>query len=124
MTAPALQRLPRAVGHLSLVLAGIALVRPRDLAAAAGVRVAGDDRALPVLVRLVAARQAVLGLELLTRYPPDVRRAAGLFLPLTALDLAAVAGGVLSRRSLAMAGAVLAVNAAVLGAARRDAPRG
>ena len=127
MSAPVLQRLPRAVGQISLGLAGVALLRPRELAAAAGVRVARDDRALPVLVRLIAARQAVLGLALLTRTPPDVRRAAGLFLPLTALDLAAVAGGsaagVLSRRSLALSGAVLAVNAAVLAAVRRDAPQ-
>ncbi len=86
-------------------------------------RTAGDDAALPVLVRLVAARQAVIGLALLTRVPVDVRRSAALFLPLTAADLAAVSGGVASgvlrRRSAVMSAAVFGVNAVVLRAATR-----
>ncbi len=119
----ALDRVPPAVGGVSLVLAAVGLVRPRLLASAAGVRTADQDAALPLLVRLVAARQAVLGLALLTRVPVDVRRSAALFLPLTAADLAAVAAatatGVLQRRAAAMSAAVLAVNVAVLRAAVR-----
>lgn len=112
-----LELLVRGVGVVSLALAAVGLVRPRELAQAAGVRAPGDA-SLPVLVRLNAARQGVLGLALLTRSPVDVRRSAGLFLPLTALDAVAVLlgvrGGVLAPRSAAMALTVLGVNAAVL----------
>ena len=106
----------RAVGVASLGLGGLGLARPRALAAAAGVQPVGDA-SLPVLVRLAAARQVVLGLALLTRSPVDVRRAAGLFLPLTVLDAVAVVGatrqGVLARRSTGMSLAVLATNVVV-----------
>ena len=115
--AARLALLVRGVGLVSVALAAAGLVRPRQLAAAGGVRASGDA-SLPVLVRLVAARQGVLGLALLTRSPVDVRRAAGLFLPLTGLDAVAVLlgvrGRVLAPRSAAMALTVLAVNAAVL----------
>jgi hypothetical protein len=105
--------LVRGVGAASLVLAAAGLAAPRALAGAAGVRTP-DDATLPVLVRLVAARQAALGLALLTRSPVDARRSAGLFLPVTVADAAAVVAGaragVLARRSLVMAGLVLATN--------------
>ena len=108
----------RAVGLACVGLGGLAIARPRALAEAAGVRSAGDA-SLPVLVRLAAARQVVLGLALLTRSPVDVRRSAGLFLPLTALDAAAVLGGtrqgVLARRSAVLSLVVLATNAALVG---------
>ena len=111
-----LELLVRGVGLVSVVLAAAGLVRPRELAAAGGVQTPGDA-SLPVLVRLNAARQGVLGLALLTRTPVDVGRSAGLFLPLTALDAVAVLlgvrGRVLAPRSAAMALAVLGVNAAV-----------
>lgn len=120
-----LEHLVRAVGVTSVALAAAGLAAPRGLASVAGV-VRPDSDALPVLVRLNAARQGVLGLALLTRTPVDVDRASGLFLPLTALDLGAVVLGVrsgaLARRSLVMAGAVLATNAAVSLAARRRRP--
>ncbi len=116
-----LQRLVHGVGAVSLGLAAVGVVRPRALAAAAGVRPA-DDPSLPLLVRLTSARQLVLGLALLTRSPVDVSRSARLFLPLTALDLVAVGvgvrQGVLAPRALAMSTAVLAANAAVARAAR------
>ena len=115
-----LERFVRGVGVVSLGLAAVGLVRPRELASVAGVR-AADDASLPVLVRLNAARQAVLGLALLTRTPVDVSRSAGLFLPLTALDAVAVLlgvrAGVLAPRSAAMALSVLGANIAVARAA-------
>lgn len=111
-----LERFVRAVGWTSLGLAAVAAVRPRELAAAAGVQTP-DDAALPLLVRLNGARQAVLGLALLTRSPVDVQRSAGLFLPLTAADLVAVVvarqRGVVADRSVVMATAVLAANTAI-----------
>jgi len=117
-----LERFVRGVGVVSVGLAAVGLTRPRELAQVAGVRTPADA-SLPVLVRLTAARQAVLGLALLTRTPVDVGRAAGLFLPLTALDavsvLVGVRRGVLARRSGALSLAVLAANAAVAQAARR-----
>ena len=117
-----LERFVRGVGVASLGLAAVGLVRPRELAALAGVRASGDT-SLPVLVRLNAARQAVLGLALLTHTPVDVGRSAGLFLPLTALDAAAVLLGVraeaLAPRSAVMALTVLGVNVGVAVADRR-----
>ena len=111
-----LERLVRGVGVVSVGLAAVGLARPRELAAVAGVRTA-DDASLPVLVRLNAARQLVLGIALLTRTPVDVRRSSGLFLPLTALDAVAVVlgvrSGVLAPRAAAMALAVVSVNTAV-----------
>jgi hypothetical protein len=108
-----LQTFVRAVGWTSLGLAAVAAVRPRALAAAAGVQTP-DDPALPLLVRLCGARQAVVGLALLTRSPVDVGRSAGLFLPLTAADLVAVVAahreGVVARRSVVMATVVLTTN--------------
>lgn len=117
-----LEHLVRGVGVVSVVLGGYASVQPRRVAAVGGVR---DPEApvLPLLVRLVAARQVALGVAILTRHPVPVGRSAGLFLPVTALDAAAVLGarraGVLSGRSVPMALAVLATNVAVSVADRR-----
>ena len=76
-----------------------------------------------MLVRMAAARQALIGLAVLTRRPTDVARSAGLFLPLTTLDAVAVLAGVrtgaLHPRSGAMSLAVLAGNLAVLRRVRR-----
>jgi hypothetical protein len=109
-----LARLGNAAGVVSLLLAGIGVLRPRALARAGGV-VDADGPAVPLLVRFVAARQTALGLALLTRRPLDMHRAAGLFLPVTAVDAAAVLAarrsGVLHRRSAVMSLAVLATNA-------------
>lgn len=116
-----LEQVVLGVGGVSVALAGIGMVRPRELAAAAGV-VPSDDPVLPLLVRLNAARQGVLGLALLSRRPVAVRRSAELFLPLTALDAVAVVAayrsGVVRPRSLAMALGVLATNAGIAVAVR------
>ncbi|MCW2777726.1 MAG: hypothetical protein JWN17_1451 [Frankiales bacterium] len=118
---PALRGLVRGVGVVSVGLGALAAVRPQQVAAAGGVR-EPDAPLLPLLVRLVAARQVSLGLALLTRSPVDVGRASGLFLPTTVLDaaavLAAVRGGVLRPRSAVMALTVLATNVAVTRADR------
>lgn len=110
-----LQQLVRAVGVVSVALGAVATVAPERVAAAGGVRDAGSP-VVPLLVRLNAARQITVGLALLTRRVP-VGRASGLFLPLTALDAAAVLSarraGVLSGRSVVMALAVLTTNVAV-----------
>ncbi len=120
-TSP-LQRLVQGVGVVSLGLGALATVAPRRVAAAGGVREPGAGP-LPLLVRLVAARQVSLGLALLTRRPTPVGRASGLFLPTTALDAAAVLlgvrSGVLKGRSAVMATTVLATNVAVTLADRR-----
>jgi len=110
----------RGVGWASLALAGVAVAAPRRLAAAAGVRHADEDATLPLLVRLAAARQVALGLALLTRRPLDPRRAAGLFLPLTAVDAAAVLAawqrGTVAPRAAVASLAVLAATTAAAGA--------
>lgn len=112
-----LQRFVRAVGQLSVGLAAVAVVAPRRVARAGGVRTAGTDPAVPLLVRLNAARQLALGLALLTRRPVDPLRSAALFLPVTAVDAGAVLlarrRGLLAPRSTAMALCVLTTNVAV-----------
>ena len=112
----------RAVGVVSVALAAVGLVRPRALTAAGGVVDDPGGGAVPLLVRLGAARQGVLGLALLTRRPTDVRRSAGLFLPLTTVDavvvLLAVRAGVLLPRAGVASLAVLTTNAAVALSAR------
>jgi hypothetical protein len=113
--------LVRGVGVVSVLLGGYAAVRPEHVATVGGVREPYVP-VLPLLVRLVAARQVSLGLALLSRSPVDVRRASGLFLPVTALDAAAVLGGVrsgvLARRSAVLSLTVLATDVAVWRAAR------
>jgi hypothetical protein len=112
-----LQRFVRVVGRVSVGLGVVAVVAPRQVARAGGVRTAHTDPALPLLVRLNAARQLALGLALLTRRPVDPLRSAALFLPITAVDAAAVLlarrAGLLAPRSTAMALTVLATNVGV-----------
>jgi hypothetical protein len=119
-----LQSFVRAVGVASVAFGVVAALAPRRVAAAGGVRAAATDAALPVVVRFAAARQLSLGLALLTRHPPDAGRAARLFLPLTALDAAAalsgVRAGVLAPRAAALSLTVLAADAWVALAARRE----
>lgn len=118
-----LQHLVRAVGLVSVGLGAVATVAPARVAAAGGVREVSGP-VLPLLVRLNAARQLSLGLALLSRRPTPVSRASGLFLPLTALDAAAVLAarraGALEPRSARMALTVLATNVAVSVASRRS----
>ena len=113
----------RAVGVVSVALAVVGLVRPRTLTTWGGVAAPPAGGELPLVVRLGAARQGVVGLALLTRHPTDVRRSADLFLPLTAVDavvvLAAVRSGVLRPRAAAASLAVLATNVLVAVRARR-----
>jgi hypothetical protein len=109
-----LQRFVRLVGQVSVGLGVVAVVAPRGVARAGGVRTADTDPVLPLLVRLNAARQLALGLALLTRRPADPRRSAALFLPITGVDAAAVLlarrRGLLAPRSTVMALAVLTTN--------------
>lgn len=120
-----LARFVRGVGVVSVGLAAVGLARPRLLTSWGGVVDTGPRTGdvVGLLVRLGAARQGVVGLALLTRRPTDVRRSAGLFLPLTAVDaavvVAAVRAGTLRPRAAAMSLAVLAANAGVAGRARR-----
>lgn len=122
-STPGLGRFVQAVGVTSVGLATLGVVRPRALLVAGGVVEPDGAAVVPLLVRLAAARQGVVGLALLTRRPPDVRRSAGLFLPLTAVDaaavLVAVRGGVLRPRSAAMSLTVLAANTWVARRGRR-----
>lgn len=108
-----LPRFVRAVGWTSLALAAVGTAAPRRLAAFGGVANPAEA-AVPVLVRLASARQAVIGLAVLTRRPTDVGRSARLFLPLTALDAGAVYTGVrsgaLRPRAAAASTLVLATN--------------
>ena len=116
-------RFVQGVGVASVTLAAVGLLRPRVLTTAGGVVEPYAGGLVPLLVRLAAARQGVVGLALLTRRPPDLRRSAALFLPLTAVDavvvLAAVRGGVLRRRAGVASLAVLVTNAAAAWHARR-----
>ena len=117
----------RTVGVVSVALGALATVAPARVAAVGGVKDASGP-VLPLLVRLVAARQVSLGIALLTRRPTPVVRASGLFLPVTALDAAAVLvarrAGALERRSTVMALCVLATNVAVRAAADRSVDGG
>lgn len=119
---PGLARFVRAVGATSVGLSALGVARPRALLLAGGVVQPDGAAVVPLLVRLAAARQGVVGLALLTRRPTDVRRSADLFLPLTAVDaavvLVAVRGRVLRRRSAALSLGVLAANSWVAWRAR------
>ena len=121
-----LQQLVRGVGVVSVALGALAVVAPRRVASAGGVA-DPSPTGVTVLVRLAAARQVSLGLALLTRSPVPVARAAGLFLPLTALDAAAVLhasrSGLLAPRAARAALVVLATDIGVSLLARRDATR-
>jgi hypothetical protein len=108
----------KTVGTVSIWLGTAALFVPRALPRLLGVREAAarSDAALPLLVRLVAARNIAMGAALLVTPAPQARRTTEVTLLLTALDAAAVLvgrrGGDVARRSVALSLAVLATSAA------------
>ncbi|MCF6743668.1 DUF4267 domain-containing protein, partial [Blastococcus sp. KM273128] len=82
----------KSIGTLSIWLGTAALFAPRWLAGVLGVRdtAARTDVALPLLVRLMAARNIALGAALLVTPASQARRATEVTLLLTGLDAAAV----------------------------------
>lgn len=97
----------RTIGGLSVWLGTVALFAPRAVARLLGVRADATqgDAALPLLVRLVAARNIAMGAALLVSPPPQARRTSEVTLLLTGLDAAAVlvsrrTGDVASRSAL------------------------
>jgi hypothetical protein len=107
----------RSVGTLSISLGTAALFAPRWLSALLGVRddAARSDVALPLLVRLMAARNMAMGAALLVTPAPQARRTTEVTLLLTGLDAAAVLaarrGGDVERRSAVLSLVVLATAA-------------
>ncbi|MEH3079051.1 MAG: DUF4267 domain-containing protein [Quadrisphaera sp.] len=82
----------RTIGALSVWLGTVALFAPRAMTRLLGVRphATRSDGALPLLVRLVAARNIAMGAALLVSPPPQARRTSEVTLLLTGLDAAAV----------------------------------
>jgi Domain of unknown function (DUF4267) len=105
----------KAVGSLSIWIGTAALFAPRWIAGVLGVRpdAAREDVALPLLVRLGAARNIAMGAALLVTPAPQARRTTEVTLLLTGLDAAAVwtsrAEGDVAARSAALSGIVLAL---------------
>ena len=93
----------RSIGALSVWLGTVALFAPRAMTRLLGVRADAtqDDAALPLLVRLIAARNIAMGAALLVSPPPQARRTSEVTLLLTGLDAAAV---LVSRRTGDVAG--------------------
>ncbi|MBF5081745.1 DUF4267 domain-containing protein [Quadrisphaera sp. INWT6] len=93
----------RSIGALSVWLGAVALFAPRAMTRLLGVRADAtqDDAALPLLVRLIAARNIAMGAALLVSPPPQARRTSEVTLLLTGLDAAAV---LVSRRTGDVAG--------------------
>ena len=93
----------RSIGALSVWLGTVALFAPRAMTRLLGVRADAtqDDAALPLLVRLIAARNIAMGAALLVSPPPQARRTFEVTLLLTGLDAAAV---LVSRRTGDVAG--------------------
>jgi hypothetical protein len=112
----------KSIGTLSIWLGTGALFAPRRLARVLGVRGAATDTdiALPLLVRLMAARNITLGAALLLVPVSQARRTTQVTLLLTGLDAAAVLvarrGGDVAPRSAGLSIAVLST--AVAGAVR------
>jgi uncharacterized protein DUF4267 len=108
----------KSVGTLSIWLGTAALFAPRALPALLGVDdgATRTDVALPLLVRLIAARNIAMGAALLVTPAPQARRTTEVTLLLTGLDAAAVLvarrGGDVGRRSAALSLTVLSVAAA------------
>ena len=106
------------IGSLSIWLGTGALFAPRALTRALGVRpdATTGDVALPLLVRLVAARNIAMGAALLVTPPPQARRTTEVTMLLTGLDAAAVLvarrGGDVAPRSAGLSMTVLALAAA------------
>ncbi|MGY2079622.1 DUF4267 domain-containing protein [Modestobacter sp. SYSU DS0657] len=93
----------KTIGSLSVWLGTGALFAPRAIAGVLGVReqAARGDVALPLLVRLIAARNIAMGAALLVTPAPQARRTTEVTLLLTALDAAAV---LVARRGRDVAG--------------------
>ena len=108
----------KSIGTLSIWLGTGALFAPRAITGALGVSdvAARSDVALPLLVRLIAARNIAMGAALLVTPAPQARRTTEVTLLLTALDAAAVLvarrGGDVARRSVVTSLAVLGTAAA------------
>ena len=108
----------KSIGSLSIWLGTAALFAPRALTRVLGVddEATRTDTALPLLVRLVAARNIAMGAALLVTPAPQARRTTEVTLLLTVLDAAAVLvgrrGGDVARRSAGLSLLVLALSAA------------
>ncbi|KGH47583.1 hypothetical protein IN07_06790 [Modestobacter caceresii] len=108
----------KSIGTLSIWLGTGALFAPRAITRALGVdeRATGNDIALPLLVRLIAARNIAMGAALLVTPVPQARRTTEVTLLLTALDGAAVLvgrrGGDMADRSVGLSMTVLGLAAA------------
>ena len=108
----------KSIGTLSIWLGTGALFAPRAITGVLGVSdvAARSDLALPLLVRLVAARNIAMGAALLVTPAPQARRTTEVTLLLTALDAAAVLvagrGGDVARRSVGLSLTVLSLAAA------------
>ncbi len=108
----------KSIGTLSIWLGTGALFAPRAISRVLGVRESATtgDVALPLLVRLIAARNIAMGAALLVTPAPQARRTTEVTMLLTGLDLAAVLvarrGGDVSTRSAVLSSAVLSLAAA------------
>jgi len=108
----------RAIGSISIWLGTGALFAPRAITSVLGVRDedARTDGALPLLVRLIAARNIAMGAALLVTPAPQAKRTTEVTLLLTALDAAAVLvgrrGGDVAGRSVGLSLTVLSLAAA------------
>jgi hypothetical protein len=108
----------KSIGTLSIWLGTGALFAPRAITRVLGVRdtATTGDVALPLLVRLIAARNIAMGAALLVTPAPQARRTTEVTLLLTTLDAAAVLvgrrGGDVAPRSAALSMTVLALAAA------------
>jgi len=108
----------KSIGTLSIWLGTGALFAPRAITGVLGVdhTAARTDTALPLLVRLIAARNIAMGAALLATPVPEARRTTEVAMLLTVLDAAAVLvarrGGDVAQRSAGLSLAVLATSAA------------
>ena len=108
----------KTIGSLSMWLGTGALFAPRAITRVLGVDEAATrtDVALPLLVRLIAARNIAMGAALLVTPAPEVRRTTEVTLLLTTLDAAAVLvgrrGGDVAGRSAGLSLVVLSLSAA------------
>lgn len=112
----------KSVGTLSIWLGTVGLFAPRAVTRLLGVRdtATREDVALPLLVRLVAARNIAMGAALLVTPPPQAKRTTEVTLLLTGLDAAAVLvgrrGGDVAPRSAVLS--LLVLSGAVAGTVR------
>ncbi|PZA18863.1 DUF4267 domain-containing protein, partial [Modestobacter versicolor] len=104
----------KSIGTLSIWLGTGALFAPRAITSVLGVddTAARTDTALPLLVRLIAARNIAMGAALLVTPAPQARRTTEVTMLLTVLDAAAVLvarrGGDVAQRSAGLSLTVLA----------------